>query len=341
MGKKFGNLPSGQTATIFTISSGPYVARFTDLGATWLSLLAPDRNGTLEDVVLGFDTPEDYLTQEGCLGAVVGRNANRTAGAAFPLGEHTVGLGANEGPNNLHSGPDFWFHRLWTVEEEGADHVTFGLDTPHGDQGYPGAGHVSVTYRLEGSCLTVVYRGQFDRDTVFNPTQHVYLNLAGHDRGEGVLGHLLQIHGERFTPVGPDSIPTGCLAPVEGTVLDFRSPGPLSQATEADPLLTPQRGLDHNFVLTQPGLEQPAAILREPESGRTLTVFTTCPGLQVYTANYLDTTGKGGARYAPKSGVCLETQFFPNCLNNPHWPQPVVSAGMPVARTTLFAFGVQ
>lgn len=341
MVKKFGNLPTIGETHLYTIHSGTYQARFTDLGATWVSFLAPDRSGQLADVILGFDSAQAYVRSSGHLGAVVGRHANRTRGAVFVLDGKEVRLQANEGGNNLHSGPDYWHLRRWSVEQHTADTITFGLDSPHGDQGFPGAGHIQVTYALSDGSLTVTYRARFDRDTIFNPTQHAYFNLAGQEHPERALSQYLTVHAARFTPVDGTSIPTGDIHPVAGTALDFTSPRVIGRGLENDPLLQPQRGLDHNFVLDCPGLDTPAATLSCRWSGRRLTVFTNCPGIQVYAANYLDAVGKAGVRYTPNSGICLETQFFPNSVNVPLWPQCTVRAGDVVTRMTRFVFDLE
>ena len=187
-------------------------------------LLVPDRNGRAGDVALGFDTAGDYLKYGGCLGATVGRNANRVGGSCLNVGEKTVRLTPNEGPNNLHSGPDYWYHRMWMVDRLTESAITLALETPDGDQGFPGAGRVEVTYALTGGALRITYRGIFDQDTLFNMTNHTYFNLAGEDRPEAAMEQTLQIRAERFTKVDEASIPTGRLLPVAGTALDFRSP---------------------------------------------------------------------------------------------------------------------
>lgn len=338
MTQDFGILSSGEAAHLYTIADGGPVASISDLGATLVSLLAPGRDGQLADVVLGFDSARDYLINGGCLGAVVGRNANRVGGAAFPLHGETVRLTPNEGPNNLHSGPDFWYHRLWKVERRTERDIRLSLDTPHGDQGFPGSGHVAVTYRMAGNRLEITYEGCFDRDTVFNMTNHAYFNMAGQDRPQEAMEQALWLRASRYTQVDGGSIPTGQSPQVAGTALDFRTPRVIGRGLERDPLLAPQGGIDHNFLLDEGDLNAPAARLTHPASGRTLTVYTSCPGVQVYCANGLEAVGKGGVRYGRNSGVCLETQFYPDSMNHPHWPQPLAPANTPVCSTTVFAF---
>lgn len=332
----FGILPNGQTAKLYTICSGAVTVRVTDLGATLVGVLAPDRQGQVRDVVLGYDTPRGYLENGGFLGAVVGRNANRIGHSRLTVSGSPVALTPNEGPNNLHSGPDFWSTRLWRVEAASETAVTFGLTTEDGDQGFPGAGEVRVTYALTDRRLTVTYEGRFDRDTVFNMTNHAYFNLAGQDKPRAAMAQELTLRAEGFTEVDEASIPTGRILPVAGTALDFRTPTALGTGREREPLLAPQGGIDHNFVLD--GGEGPAARLCDPASGRVLTVYTDCPGIQVYCANSLDAPGKGGVRYGRNSGVCLETQFYPDSANHPEWPQPFVKAGEQAHSETTFVF---
>ena len=337
MTRSFGTLPGGETAHLYTICGGGLTAGISDFGATLVSLLAPDREGHLADVVLGFDSAGEYLHGSGCLGATVGRNANRVGGSCLPVGDRRVCLTPNEGPNNLHSGPEYWFHRMWMVDRLTESAITLALETPEGDQGFPGMGRVEVTYALAEGRLRITYQGVFDRDTVFNMTNHSYFNLAGEERPEAAMEQTLQLRAERFTEVDAASIPTGRLLPVAGTALDFRRPKALKLDQE-DHLLAPQGGIDHNFVL-DPG-EGPAARLVCEETGRVLTVYTDCPGVQVYTANFLEARGKGGRVYGKGSGVCLETQFYPDSPNHPGWPSPLVKAGERKESVTEFVFGI-
>lgn len=328
--KSFGNLPSGQAATLHTISGGRIRAAITDLGATLVSLWV---DGV--DVVLGYDDASGYLSNDGFLGAVVGRNANRIQNSAFPLNGQIVTLTPNEGNNNLHSGPDCWNTRLWTVEQVTDSTIILSLLSPDGDQGFPGNAKVTVTYTIENDALTVSYDAISDQDTVFNLTNHAYFNLAGENHPEKAMQQLLSVNADTFNPDDAENIPTGENRPVEGTPFDFRSAKPLCRDIAADyePLHL-QGGYDHNFVITA----YPCAVLSDPESGRTMTVSTDCPGVQIYTANFLEATGKNGVFYCKRSGVCLETQFAPNSVNHPEWPQPFVKAGVPYHSETHFQF---
>lgn len=340
--QSFGFLPDGREAHLYTISCGSLSASVTDFGAALVRLLVPDANGTAEDVVLGYDDVLGYLNNTGCLGAPVGRCANRIGGARFTLNGKVYTLAKNNGENNLHSGPDYWFKRLWTLADSGEDYLTFALHSPDGDQGFPGNLEFTMTYRLTESALHLCYHGMCDKDTVLNPTNHSYFNLAGQARTQEALHQTLLIHADFFTPADPGSIPTGEIAPVADTPMDFRTEKAVGRDIGAN--YTPlhyQGGYDHNYVLRTPGLDHLAARLRDPGSGRIMEVYTTCPGLQLYTANYLNTSGKGGVAYPKRSAVCLETQVFPDAVNHPNFPSYIQKANVPFDSETVFAFSVQ
>lgn len=321
MAKKFGILPSGLAASAYTISCAGITATITDYGATLVSLLVPDSQGNLADVVLGFDDCNGYRTGGGCLGATVGRNANRLKDGTFSLSEKSYQMPKNENGNNLHSGPDYYFHRLWQLVCCSDRSVTLALTSPHGDQGFPGNAHIQVTYSLETDrSLLIRYQATCDRDTVFNMTNHSYFNLAGHDHPERAMAQLLTIPGRFFLPDDAASIPTGEKRSVAGTPMDFRTPKPIGRDIGEDyaPLRL-QGGYDHCWEV----FCNPCAHLEDPVSGRSMTVFTDCPGIQFYAGNFLEETGKGGTRYGKRSGVALETGFYPDALHHPQWPQPI------------------
>ena len=341
--QSFGLLPGGQEASLYTISCGRLTAAVSDFGGTLVSLFVPDPMGNLADIVLGYDQAADYLPGCTCLGATVGRYANRVGGAAFSLNGKKYILSRNDGENNLHSGPDFWFKRMWTVAEAGDDFITLTLHSPDGDQGFPGNLDVSVTYRLLAEpvpALSIRYHGLCDQDTVLSMTNHSYFNLAGQDHPEAALGQYLTLNASAFTPADEASIPTGEIRPVAGTPMDFTVEKPIGQDISADyePLRF-QGGYDHNFVLNASG-DVPAARLRDPGSGRVMEVYTDCPGLQLYSGNFLDNVGKNGVHYTARSGICLETQFFPDCVNKPQFPSCAIKAGKPYESQTVFAFPV-
>ncbi|MBP3674022.1 MAG: galactose mutarotase [Oscillospiraceae bacterium] len=335
MKENFGILPSGEQASLYTISCGSLTAKVSDYGAHLVSLLVPDRNGELADVVLGYDDANGYRTGDAFLGATVGRNANRVKGASFLLNGNQVNLGFNDGPNNLHSGPDHFHLRMWQVEEHTGSSITLRLDSPDGDQGFPGNAVIKVTYSLDQyNALCIAYDAVSDKDTVFNLTNHSYFNLAGHDK-LNALDQILTIPGRFFCPDDAQNIPTGELRSVAGTPLDFRTPKPIGQDIEADyePLHL-QGGYDHNFEV----FCNPCAYLSDPVSGRSMAVYTDCPGIQLYSGNFLNETGKGGIHYGRHSGIALETQFYPDALHHPQWPQPITKAGAHYRSITRYRF---
>lgn len=297
-------------------------------GATLQSLFVPNREGKMCDVVLGYDSLSEYEERDGYLGAVVGRYANRIGGAAFHLNGRDYPLYANDGENHLHGGRQGFSHRLWTVEEREKDRVVFTLFSPDGDEGYPGNLRVKVTYALEGMSLRIRYEAQSDADTLCNLTNHSYFNLRGCG---SVAEQKLMLFADGYTPVDAGLIPTGEIAPVEGTALDFRALRPIGS------------GYDHNFVLRgTAGIRCPAARAYCAESGITMTVSTTMPGLQLYTAGFLtQRPGKGGCTYRPGDGFCLETQFFPDSPNQPGFPSALLRAGEEYRQETIFEFGVE
>lgn len=330
MVKTFGKLAAGAEAWLYTISCGRIRANITNYGATLVSLLVDGL-----DVVLGCDDVRGYASQGGYLGAVVGRCANRIGGARFVLNGKTVVLPANEEPNCLHSGPDGYSHRLWTLAEHTENRLKLTLHSPHGDQGFPGNADISVTYTIENDGLTIAYGAVSDRDTVFSLTNHAYFNLFGQDQPHRAMDQELMLPAEYFCPDDAQNIPTGELRHVEGTPFDFRSFKPIGRDIGADyePLHL-QGGYDHNFV----NRGEVCAVLRNPETGLCMTVATDCPGIQVYAGNFLDNTGKGGVCYGKRTGVALETQFYPDSVNHPEWPQPFVKAGERYHSVTRYAF---
>ena len=336
MEMKFGNLHSGEAASLYTIQNGGITAKITDLGATLVELWVPDAAGNLADVVLGYDNAEGYEQNGGFLGATVGRNANRIGGARFPLDGKTCVLPPNEGKNNLHSGPAPYNVRLWTVLDHEQDAVTLSLLSPDMDQGFPGNARITVTYRLDGEGgLHILYRGVSDKDTVFNMTNHSYFNLAGQEKTEKAIHQILSMPARHFCPDDAENIPTGEERPVAGTPMDFRVPKPIARDLDADyePLHL-QGGYDHNFEV----FCSPCATLTDPDSGRGMAVYTDCPGIQLYSGNYLNQTGKDGVYYGKHSGIALETQFYPDALNKPNWKKPIVPREKVYTSETIYRF---
>lgn len=331
----FGNLPDGAPCHLYTIRCGQLEARVTDLGATLVRLYVPDSRGEKADVVLGYNSPAGYLESKTYFGATVGRNANRMSNASFILNDKTWLLHTNEGANNLHSGPYGYNIRLWDVITHSEDRIIFSLQSPHGDQGFPGNATIRVSYIMEADGLRIVYHAVSDRDTLFNLTNHSYFNLAGHTQQKKAMDQVLQMPARFFNPDDAANIPTGELRLVANTPMDFREPKSLRRDISMDyDALKLQGGYDHNFEV----FCSPAAILTDPESGRSMAVYTDCPGIQVYTGNFTEGEGKDGVTYARRCGVALETQFYPDAIHHPQWPQPITKAGEPYHSETKYRF---
>lgn len=335
--KPFGVLPTGEQAHLYTLRCGALEAAVTDFGACLVSLMVPDRTGKKADVVLGFDSVDSYAASTCFLGATVGRNANRIGGACFALNGKTYHLAKNDHGNNLHSGPDSYAYRIWNVAEHTESTLSLTLESPNGDQGFPGKAHIRVTYALEHpGTLHITYEAISDADTIFNLTNHTYFNLAGHEKTGKAMDQILTMSARAYTVADAGCIPTGEMRSVEGTPMDFRTPKPIGQDIDADyEALKLQGGYDHNYEV----FCNPCAILSDPVSGRTMSVVTDCPGIQLYSGNFMTgEIGKKGAVYAHRSGVCLETQFYPDAVNHPQWAQPVTRAGELYHSETKYIF---
>lgn len=322
-------------------------ASFTDLGAIWLTMVVKDKDGQAKDVVLGADEIPVLLQNPGHMGEPVGRNANRIGNAEFRLNGKTITLGKNNGVNNLHSGPDYWRTRIWEAEygDSGLGaYVMFSLSSADGDQGFPGNAEVCVKYILsDDDALTIEYQAQCDQDTIFNMTNHAYFNMAGHDSGT-ILDQIVWIDADRYTPTDEGSIPTGELAKVSGTPMDFTTPKPIGQDIDAKfPALAVGSGYDHNWALNheEDGLRV-VATQYAPSSGIKMTVMTDLEGIQFYTANKMaaGTRGKGGVSYGPRCGCCFETQHYPDSVNKPDWKDGFTKAGEDYKTTTVYRFEV-
>lgn len=318
----WGRLPDGRTVHRITVARGGLSLTVSDFGCCITALETPDRQGRPGGVVLGYDTLADYFRDDVYMGAVVGRYANRIAGAAFPLNGRRYQLTKNEGRNTLHGGSGF-HKRLWNAEAW-EDGVRLTYLSPDGEDGFPGNLAVSVEYSLrEPGALSVGYAAESDRDTVLSLSSHSYFNLNG---GGPVFGHRLRLEAPAYTPVDSENIPTGEIRPVDGTPFDFRG----DRALGSFPY-------DHNFALSPGG--GPKVVLYAPESGRRMTVYTDLPGLQLYTGRGLSPRqGRDGALYGPGMSVCLETQFYPDSPNRPDFPSPVLPAGRRFESRTIFRF---
>ena len=343
----WGVLPDGSPVERWTLVNGEVTARVLTYGGILQSLEFPDHRGRVRNVVLGFSDLEGYLDGNNpgpYFGALIGRFGNRIAKGRFTLDgvEHQLPL--NDGPNTLHGGTDSFDKRLWSAVPVFGDHTVglrLSLDSPDGDQGFPGNLHVEVTCTLDRFAqLSIDYLATTDAATVVNLTNHTYWNLAGEGSGS-VLDHELTIHADGFTPVDDTLIPTGEIAPVAGTPLDFRRPTKIgARIRQPYQQILFAQGYDHNWVLdrTGDGLEE-AVVLHDARSGRTLTVSTTEPGLQFYSGNFLDGTlvGTGGGTYRQGDGLALETQHFPDSPNQPDFPSTVLRPGEEYRSTTVLA----
>ena len=338
----FGRTADGTPVELFTFDN----ARGTECsvmsyGGAIVSLRTRDRSGALGDIVLGCDTLAGYFSQQAYLGALIGRCANRITGGRFMLDGRTYSLARNQGADHLHGGLRGFDKVVWRAEpfETG---VMLRHTSPDGDEGYPGKLDVEVRYLLSAEDeLVVEFRAETDAATPVNLTQHSYFNLAG---SGAVLGHELQLDADYFTPINAKLIPTGGVEPVAGTPFDFRTPHRIGERIEtANQQLQFAGGYDHNYVIrrTDAGLAH-VAYVSEPVSGRTLDVFTTEPGVQLYTGNFLDGSiiGKGGRRYGHRAGFCLETQHYPDSPNRPEFPSIILRPGRPYRSRTVFKFGV-
>lgn len=337
----FGLTKAGEAVELLALENESLSCQVITFGAALRSLTVPDRMGRKIDVVLGYDTLEEYQTREGHFGAVVGRYANRIAGGRFSLDGTVYTLARNNGTNHLHGGLVGFSHRVWTVEEAAPDRVVLALDSPDGEEGYPGHLRAKVTYQLEGSALVLHYWVESDRDTVCNLTNHSYFNLSGQGSGP-VLEQEIQICADGYTPTDENSIPTGVIMPVEGSPMDLRQFTSIgARIDEPFAQLEWGHGYDHNFVIKgDAGALRPAARARSPKTGIAMKVDTTMPGVQFYTANYVEEgcPGKEGSSCGPRHAFCLETQFFPDSPNRPNFPSCVLRAGEPREDITRFAF---
>jgi len=347
----FGTLPTGEQVHAFTMTNARGLEmRVLDYGGIIVSLRTPDRAGNLADIVLGFDDLQGYVKSSPYFGAITGRYANRIAKGRFTLDGTTYKLAVNNGPNALHGGLKGFDKVVWQTEpsvDSSGVRLVLRYTSDDGEEGYPGTLRATVAYTLSDSNqLAVEYEATTNKPTPVNLTQHTYFNLAGEGSGP-VLGHVVTINADRYTPIDSTSIPTGELPSVAGTPFDFRSPTPIgARIDQRDPQLENGRGYDHNFVLNRPQGSSAvvhAAHVVEPASGRTLDVFTTEPGVQFYTGNFLDgkVVGKNGHAYPFRGGFCLETQHFPDSPNQPKFPSTILRPGDTYRSRTVFTFGVE
>lgn len=341
MQTQFGTMPDGRPVELYTLTNANgAVLKVINYGTIITELHVPDRAGRLGDVVLGFDNLGQYLAGHPYFGCTVGRVANRIAGAKFTLEGKTYTLAANDGPNHLHGGLKGFDKVLWQAEVQNDASVKFTYTSPDGEEGYPGNLAVTVVMTwTDQNELVLEYTATTNKPTPVNLTNHSYFNLAS----EGdILGHVLMLSASQYTPADASLIPTGEIKPVAGTPLDFTMPTPIG--ARFDQLDTNPRGYDHNFVINRAGKGLAlAARVFEPNSGRVMEVFTTEPGVQLYTGNFLDGSlkGKRGVVYSQYTGFCLETQHFPDAVNKPAFPSIILRPGHTYHQTTVYRFSVR
>ena len=341
----FGKTADGQNVDLYTIRNARgFEAKITNYGGIVVSLKVPDRNGKFADVVLGFNDFDSYLKNDPYLGAIIGRYGNRIAKGRFTLNGAVYQLAVNNGENHLHGGIKGFDKVVWTGvarSTKGGPEIVLTYLSKDGEEGYPGNLKVTVVYRLTNNDLRIDYTATTDKDTVTNLTHHSYFNLAGEGNGD-ILNHLVTINANRFIPTDAGSIPTGELRSVAGTPFDFLKATAIgARINDDEEQLKLGRGYDHTFVINgNPGRLRLAATAYEQTSGRVMQVWTTEPGVQFYTGNFLDgtLTGKSGKIYPRRSGFCLETQHYPDSPNQPSFPTTTLKKGATYKSTTIYRF---
>lgn len=340
MRSDFGTTSKGENASLYTMKNkNGMTAAVSDYGAVLVKVLVPDRDGNMQDVVLGYDDVRGYESGTLYFGATVGRVANRIGGGAFELNGKTYALTQNDGGNTLHGGKDYYDKRMWEVREADDSHVTLMLHSPDGDQGFPGEVEILVTYTLtDENEIKIYYHAVPAEDTLMNLTNHSYFNLSGHASGL-VLDQEVMICADAYTEADAQSIPTGRVIPVQDTPMDFRERKPIGQEIGADyQALVFGQGYDHNWVLNGSGYRQ-AAAMYSAQTGIEMKVYTDLPGMQFYTSNFIvQENGKEGAVYRKRQAACFESQYFPDAVHKEQFEGPVVRAGESYDTVTVYQF---
>ncbi|MCJ2081954.1 aldose epimerase family protein [Methylobacterium sp. J-090] len=340
----YGRTSDGHAVSRHTLGCGRLRVQILDYGGIVTRIEVPDRAGRLANVVLGAADLAGYEASDAHFGALIGRFANRIAGGRFSLDGQAYDLPRNEGRNTMHGGPQGFDRKVWRVEAATDTALTLAHRSPDGDEGFPGTLDVRITYSLpDDETLSIAYEAWTDRPTILNLTSHGYFNLAGEGAGS-VLDHVVTIAADAYLALDEGQIPTGERLSVAGTPFDFRTPTALgARIRAADPQLVRGKGYDHTFVLRDPGTVRPVATAHDPGTGRHLTVATTAPGLQLYTANMLDgtVTGSGGGLYRAGDAVCFEAQGFPDAPNHPEFPSTTLRPGERFGATTTYRFTAQ
>ena len=342
----FGILPNGNKIDVFTLTNSKKMSvDIINFGGIIVSILVPDKNGNITDVALGYRQLDKYIDNDGYIGALIGRHANRIENAYFELNGKGYELAKNDGENHIHGGEIGLHNVIWDAtisNQAGAEVLVLTHTSPDGEENYPGKLAVKVEYTLtEENELKIDYTAVSDKDTVVNLTNHAYFNLSGHNSGD-VLKHQIYINADEFTPVNDECIPTGEIRSVKGSVMDFTKMEGLADGLNSqDEQIANGMGYDHNWVLNTKGnISEVSAELYDPESGRAMQVFTTKPGIQFYSGNHLseELIGKENAVYRERTGLCLETQYFPNAMKHKNFPSPVLKANQEYHHITIYKF---
>lgn len=345
--ESFGTSKNGEAVTVYTLeNAGGASVRVTDYGAALVSIIVPDKNGAMQDVLLGYDNVTGYENNTCYFGAVIGRNGNRIANAKVTIDGVTYSLDQNDNENNLHSGKKGVDTVVWDVKEQTENTITLTYTSVDAEQGFPGNMDMEVTYVLtDDNTVEINYKAVSDKDTVANFTNHAYFNLAGHASGD-ILAQELMVKASNFTPViDAKAIPTGEIVPVAGTPMDFTTAKPIGKDIESDYIqLIHGGGYDHNYVLdkSSKGAFELMAEAYAPSTGIFMEAYTDCPGVQLYTGNFITTqNGKQGAVYHKRQGFCLESQYYPNSVNEPNFEAPILKAGETYTSKTSYKFLVK
>ena len=340
----FGTTRTGETVHAITLQTGQLSCEILTYGAVIRTLTVPDRHGNSTDIVLGYDSLKEYLDDEYYLGAAVGRVANRIALGRFTLNGIPYCLTTNSGKHHLHGGRIGFSHRIWSIRKISADSVTLSLNAYNNEEGYPGNLLVCITYTLKENSLLIRYTASSDKDTLCSLTNHSYFNLSGHKSGTA-MNQRLQIFAQQYLPCDQEGIPIGKAESVSSSPMDFQVMLPIQeQLDHNDSQLNQVMGFDHNYIIDgTPGELRPAAIALSDSTGIVMQVDTTMPGMHFYTANFLPEglPGKDRCKYGPRHAFCFETQFYPNAVNLPVFPTPILKAGAQYDHTTRFTFSAK
>ncbi|MFZ6032514.1 MAG: aldose epimerase family protein [Melioribacter sp.] len=346
--ENFGVAPDGSPVFLYTMkNSNGMTVKLTNYGATLVSIVTPDKDGNFADIIAGFDSLSGYVNDNSFIGVTVGRYANRIGKGKFKIDDREYQLTINDGNNHLHGGVKGFHKLVWDSEivtDDTSSYVVMKLHSPDGYEGYPGNVDVKVKFSLnDNNDLLIEYAGTTDKPTILNLTNHAYYNLSGNFENT-ILDHILTINADNFTPIDSELIPTGEIAPVENTPMDFRKPTAVGARINEDYIqLKYGKGYDHNWALNEyDGNVRKAVTLSDPKSGRVLEIFTDQPGMQFYSGNFLNgtITGKGGIKYNYRTALCLEPQFFPDSPNKDNFASPLLKPGDIYRQKTVYHFGI-